>query len=98
MGLQRWGPTTRYIGTGEWMGDMEQDDEGDFYSADEVDALLARIRAAAEAERESGHRLMEMMDDWYCERPQSGPPFSQAKDLDAKGAALDALLTGEGGE
>ena len=51
MGLTRWEPTTRYIGTGEYMGDMEQDAGGDFYAAADVDALLARIRAAVDAER-----------------------------------------------
>lgn len=50
MGLQRWEPTTRYIGTGEYMGDMDRADDGDFYFAEDVDALLASIRAAVEAE------------------------------------------------
>ena len=53
MGLQRWEPTTRYIGTGEYMGDMEQGAEGDWVRAEDVDDLLARIRAAVAAERAS---------------------------------------------
>lgn len=86
MGLQRWEPTTRYIGTGEYMGDMEQDAEGDFYAADDVDALIARIRAAVEAER-GAPRGVESCDDPDCGCWDS---YNEAR------AALDALLADGG--
>ena len=82
MGLQRWEPTTRYIGTGEYMGDMDLDDEGDFYAAADVDALLDRIRQAVAAERDNASGA------W-------AGPASQQRYANAR-AALDALLTDGG--
>lgn len=82
MGLQRWEPTTRYIGTGEYVGDMEQDAGGDFYAAADVDALLARIREAVDIER----------DEARC---CNCPCMAECSVVRAR-AALDALLSDGG--
>ena len=60
----------------------------DFYAATDVDALLARIRQAVDAERGAGGT------NHQCDCPfgwcDGRCPFATAR------AALDALLSGEG--
>jgi hypothetical protein len=51
MGLQRYNPEDH--NPLQWDGMMVESPSGEYYRAADVDALLARIRAAVEAEREA---------------------------------------------
>lgn len=63
---------------------------GDWYSADDVDALLARIRAAVDAERVTAEYLVEYLAD------TGNVGIPQHPELERHRLALDALLSGDG--
>jgi hypothetical protein len=65
---------------------------GDWYSADDVDALLARIREAVEAERVAGNLLWNSQ---WRDDPDGAAATALVTQTHAR-AALDALLSGEG--
>ncbi len=81
MKLQRWNAVLHQQ-SGQYVMAMDPDDAGAWISAADVDALLARIRAAVEAEREAGAAAFDGTPSWVALR--------DARD------ALDALLSGEG--
>lgn len=46
--MQRYDHKLNYIGTGEYVSDMEPSDSGEFYLASDVDALVAKLRGEVE--------------------------------------------------
>lgn len=86
MKLQRHGARADY-GGGTY---PVEDDDGEYYLAADVDALLASIRAAVDAEREAAEYLADFLSDaGNVGIPQHLEPGRHRPDL-------DALLSGEG--
>src|SRR5690606_4163871 len=54
--LARYEPDTVYIGTGEYVAECVRSDDGDYYLAADVDAVIEALRAEVE-------RLHEALDD-----------------------------------
>ena len=67
MALQRWSPVAEYIGTGEYVGGMEVDQEGDYVELADVRAGLQRLRVAIEVGQSRAEQLAlvdEMIGGW----------------------------------
>ena len=70
--------------------------DGEYYLAADVDALLARIRAAVEAEREAETRHVCATSDDSPVTTGGGPTYHTSRAVTATRAALDALLADGG--
>jgi hypothetical protein len=55
--VKRYDPTTRYIGTGDYVGEMEPENYGDYVSFDDYYALRPQI-ASLEAKLERANKWL----------------------------------------
>lgn len=106
MKLQRYA----LVDTEDWIFDGENEypvttqaigpvDDGEYYRADDVDALLARIRAAVEA-LDNAWRVLAEGEHLVgvCDNDTADAADRQAlDDIESARAALDALLADGGG-
>lgn len=63
--LARYEPDTVYIGTGEYVAECVRADDGDYYLAADVDAVIEALRAERDALRKALGRILENeASDW----------------------------------
>ncbi len=94
MGLERFDPEDH--NPLQWDGQMVARADGEYYRAADVDALLARIRAAVAAERAAETRHVCATRDDSPVTTGGGPTYHTSRAVTATRAALDALLADGG--
>ena len=90
MGLKRYSLGIQYYGHWPEIDEEHDQERGDWVRWDDVDALLARIRAAVDAEREADPAVHHRCDCPFGWCDGSCPTLKARK-------ALDALLADGGG-